>query len=196
MGRLLDAAIDRAGLADIAARALSGETLTEADLARLRAADVLVVAGLADAVRARHRGGDVRLFGSDSVRRASDVLRVELVTSGAEGPTGQELLLKVAMARLAAPADKSIAVSYEQIGIELAQTALAFGADALIGDLSTKRTLPLLDGPAARREEITGLIERAGRRVRFVDDPISASMDDAVIASMDDAVIASMESRS
>ena len=83
----------------------------------------------------------------------------------------------VALARLCAAADKSIAVSYEQIGIELAQTALAFGADALIGDLSTKRTLPLLDGPAARREEITGLIERAGRKARFVDEGNSAAME-------------------
>jgi 2-iminoacetate synthase ThiH len=170
MGRLLDAAIAGAGISDIAERALRGETLLEADLVRLRAADVLVLAGLADAVRARHRGDDVRMFGTEAVRRADDVVRVELAVGGAEGVTGQELLVQVALARLAAPANKSIAISYEQIGIELAQTALAFGADALIGDLSTKRTLPLLDGPAARREEITGLIERAGRNVRFMDD--------------------------
>jgi hypothetical protein len=177
MGRLLDAAIDRAGLADIAARALRGETLSEADLTRVRAADVLVVAGLADAVRARHRGADVRLFGADAARRAPDVVRVELAGAGAEGVTGQELLFQIALARLATPADKSVAVSYEQIGIELAQTALAFGADALVGDLTSKRTLPLLDGAAARRQEITGLIERAGRRVRFVEDAAEAAME-------------------
>jgi len=40
----------------------------------------------------------------------------------------------------------------------------------LIADLGGKRTLPLADSPAARREEIAGLLLRAGRRVRFADD--------------------------
>jgi 2-iminoacetate synthase ThiH len=193
MGRLLDAAIDRAGISDIAERALRGETLTEADMARLRAADVLVVAGLADAVRARHRGEAVRMFGAESARRAGDVLRVELAGGGAEGKTGQELLVQLALARLGAPADKSVAVSYEQIGLKLAQTALAFGADALIGDLSSKRTLPLLDGPAARRQEITGLIERAGRTVVFMDDVVG---DVARDVADEDAPAAALENRS
>jgi 2-iminoacetate synthase ThiH len=193
MGRLLDAAIDRAGISDIAERALRGETLTEADMARLRAADVLVVAGLADAVRARHRGEAVRMFGAESARRAGDVLRVELAGGGAEGKTGQELLVQLALARLGAPADKSVAVSYEQIGLKLAQTALAFGADALIGDLSSTRTLPLLDGPAARRPEITGLSERAGRTVVFMDDVVG---DVARDVADEDAPAAALENRS
>ena len=60
-------------------------------------------------------------------------------------------------------------MSFEQIGLGLAQVALAFGADVLIGDLRAQRTLPLLDGPVARRAELTGLVERTGRRVRFVE---------------------------
>src|SRR5205814_1365550 len=118
--------------------------LSEADLARLRAADVLVVAGLADLVRAKHRGDEVRLLGGEAARRANDLTRLDLDAGGAAGATGQELLLRIALARLALPANKGLAVGFEQIGLQLAQTALAFGADALFGDLGSKRTLPLL----------------------------------------------------
>ena len=86
-------------------------------------------------MRARHRGDDVRLLGVEAARRAPTSCASSSRRAAPRGATGQELLREIALARLAAPADKSIAVSYEQIGIELAQTALAFGADALIGDL-------------------------------------------------------------
>jgi hypothetical protein len=169
MGRLLSHAIEEAGLGDIAARALEGRGLCAEDLTRLRNADVLLVAGLADMVRERHRGDEVRLLGNEAARRENDLVRVDLEPGGANGATGQEVLMRIALARLAAPASHGIAIGFEQIGLELAQTALAFGADALFGDLGTKRTLPLLEGAAARRHEITGLIERAGRSVRWVD---------------------------
>jgi hypothetical protein len=168
MGRLLERGLAQAGLSELAARALLGQGLAEPELERLRKADVLLVAGLADAVRARHRGDEVRLYSPEALRRAQDLVRVEPRAGGASGPTGQEILVEIALGRLATPGHRSICVSYEQLGLQLAQTALVFGADALWGDLSTQRTLPLLDGASARRTELTGLIERAGRRARFV----------------------------
>jgi 2-iminoacetate synthase ThiH len=169
MGRLLQRAIERAGLGELAERAMRGQGLDDADLERLRGADVLIVAGLADAVRAKHRGDEVRLLGNEDARRAADLVRLDLAVGRTDGATGQELLLQVALARLARPCNQAIGLSFEQIGLQLAQTALAFGADTLFGDLGAKRTLPLLDGPAARRVEITGLIERGGRSVRWVE---------------------------
>jgi len=173
MGRFLNRALERTGLTALAERALSGVGLDEQALARMQDADVLVIAGLADAVRGRHRGDEVRIMTAETARRDGMVVRLNLaLASGSgqgDGPTGEELLRQVALARLARPADQSIGVSFDQIGLGLAQVALAFGADVLIGDLRAQRTLPLLDGPAARRVEITGLVERTGRRVRFVD---------------------------
>jgi 2-iminoacetate synthase ThiH len=169
MGRLLNRAIAQAGLTELAERALAGRGLAAQDIERLRHADVLVVAGLADAVRARHRGDEVRLLGTEAARRESELVKVDLPAGRADGPTGQELLIDVALTRLATPCERAIGVLFEQVGLELAQAALAFGADTLVGDLGSKRTLPLVDGPSARREEIKGLIERGGRRVRFVD---------------------------
>lgn len=170
MGRMLTAAIERAALSDVAERALEGKGLAPGDLERLRRADVLVLAGLADAVRAKHRGDEVRVLSPDAARRASDLVKLDLDAGRADGPTGQELLAQVALARLATPCAQGLAVSAEQIGLELAQTALVFGADAVIGDLASgKRTLPLLDGREARRAELSGLIQRTGRTARFVE---------------------------
>jgi 2-iminoacetate synthase ThiH len=169
MGRLFSRAIERAGLSELAERAFSGRGLGREDLARLRDTDTLLLAGLADAVRERHRGDEVRLLGSEAARRTPDLLRLDLDGGRSDGPTGEALMREVALARLATPCSSGIAVNFERLGLELAQTALAFGADALFGDLGQKRVLPLLDGPAARRLEITGLIERGGRRVRWVD---------------------------
>jgi len=170
MGRMLTAAIERSGLADVAERALLGKGVDAADMERLARADVLVVAGLADAVRAKHRGDEVRVLSPDVARGASDMIKLDLDASRAEGPTGQDLLMQIALARLSTPCTQGLAVSAEQIGLELAQTALVFGADAIIGDLvASKRTLPLLDGAQARKTELEGLIQRTGRTARFVE---------------------------
>jgi 2-iminoacetate synthase ThiH len=167
MGRLFSRAIETAGLADCQARVRSGAGLPEAEIARLRAADLLLVAGLADEARAQFRGDDVRI-----VSRAHDRDKLALfdVTTDPHGPTGADVLREIALLRLATPADVSVAVSFDALGLELAQTALLFGADVLLGDLAGKRTLPLLDGPVARKKELAGLVERSGRRPHFEGD--------------------------
>jgi hypothetical protein len=171
MGRMLTGAIERAALTDVAERALTGKGLGAADLARLGRADVLVVAGIADAVRAKHRGHEVLVLTSEAAQLATDIVVLDLDADLAAGPTGQDLLVQIALARLATPCKQGIAVSCEQIGLELSQTALVFGADTLIGDLvSSKKTLPLLDGPQARKTELMGLIKRSGRTARFLDE--------------------------
>ena len=173
IGRQLQKALQGAGLSELAARALRGEGLGSDDVAALSRADLLIVAALADAVRRAHRGDEVRLLGNTAARREPALLRLQLEAGRADGPTGAELLRDVALARLRTPGEQSVGVSYEQLGLELAQVALTFGADALFGDLESKRTLPLLNGTAARRQEIAGLIERAGRRVKWIEAPLA-----------------------
>jgi hypothetical protein len=168
MGRLLSKAIEAAGLGEYQARALSGTGMTLADIERLRSADLLLVAGLADLVRARFRGDEVRIVPKSRVREPK--LVVFDTVPEQPGLTGAEVLREIALLRLRTPGDLAIAVSYDALGLELAQTALLFGADVLFGDLAGKRILPLLEGPSARRREITGLVERSGRRVRYSDE--------------------------
>ena len=164
MGRVFSRVLAEAGLSDLQARVLSGQPLEPAELQQLAAADLLLVAGLADAMRAHFHGDDVQVLRGS----ARDVRLFEGTTSE-HGATGAELLRELALLRLRTPARTRIAVSVEQIGIELAQTALLFGADTLIADLTSARTLPLLDGAGARRRELEGLVARSGRRLRFGD---------------------------
>jgi 2-iminoacetate synthase ThiH len=164
MGSMLTRAIDEAGFAATAQRVLAGQTLDASELERLRQADLLVVAGLADLARQRHHGDRVRLLANPNPCDAS--LRVFEVPDD-PAHTGADLLRDIALTRLQTPSERSIAVSLDALGVELAQTALVFGADVLFGDLAGKRTLPLIDGPDARRVELTGLIERSGRSVVF-----------------------------
>jgi len=174
MGRLLRRAVERAGLSELCERALAGRGLSPDELARLREVDVLIVAGLADAVRARHFGDEVRVFATDTARREPQLARPAIEPPSAAGTTGQEALFEIALARLSTPVEQGLCVSFDALGLELAQVALCFGADALCGDLAAKRVLPLLEGPAARRVELQGLVERAGRSVRFVEpQPLS-----------------------
>ncbi|MEY4578060.1 MAG: hypothetical protein RL701_2763 [Pseudomonadota bacterium] len=162
---VLSRALETAGLADYQERVMAAVPLTHVELTQLRAVDLLLVAGLADARRARHHGDDVQLLSYAAARTAGVVVFDQTPT--AAGATGAELLRELALLRLATPAHMAVAVSIEGLGLELAQTALLFGADALVGDLGNARTLPLLDGVAARKRELEGLIVRSGRRAKF-----------------------------
>lgn len=166
MGNVFSRALEQAGLSDLYSRALSREPLCAAELERLNAADLLLVAGLADRMRAHFHGDDVRVVRSSELR-GLDVLLFDRSLSE-HGATGAELLRELSLLRLRTPASTGIAVSLETLGLELAQTALLFGADTLVGDLRSSRTLPLLDGAAARQRELEGLVARSGRRLSWL----------------------------
>jgi hypothetical protein len=174
MGSMLTRVIDEAGFSETRERVLAGQALAPDELARLRDADLLVVAGLADLARQQARGDQVRLLATPKPRDAA--LRVFALSDGER--TGADLLRDIALTRLQTPRDQSLAVSLDELGVELAQTALVFGADVLFGDLAGKRTLPLIDGPDARRTELTGLIERSGRKVVFEPTPRGSEMEE------------------
>ncbi|MET0387965.1 MAG: hypothetical protein ABW321_18480 [Polyangiales bacterium] len=167
MGRVLSRALEAAGLSDFQARVQSGTALTSAELAELRDVDLLLLASLADVMRAHHHGDRVRI-----VRAPTQLTGPWVVFDGTpteHGATGAELLREIALLRLATPPSSAVAISMETLGLELAQTALLFGADTLIGDLGSARTLPLLEGSSARRIELAGLVTRSGRRASFID---------------------------
>jgi hypothetical protein len=177
MGRVFSRALAAAGLSDLLACVLSGQPLGQAELLRLAAADLLLVAGLADVMRAHYHGDDVPVLRASTLREPAQRVCVFAGAISEHGATGAELLRELALLRLRTPASTRIAVSMEALGIELAQTALLFGADALIGDLTSARTLPLLDGAGARRRELEGLVARSGRRLRFGDAELEPELE-------------------
>lgn len=171
MQAMIEKAMAEAGLDEVAQRVRRAEPLDEATLQQLARADVLLVSRLADAVRAQHHGDEVLLVDGDPAALGLDVVTVEPPLGGEEGATGQEALHRIALERLRTPGSRRVAVGWEALGLELAQTALLFGADTLYGRLAASRALPVVDGRGlGRREEIKGLVQRSGRDPRWHDE--------------------------
>jgi hypothetical protein len=170
---LVDRAIESAGLGDVlAARRRGG--LSDAVVVRLRDADLLVLGALADRVRADEVGPEVRIWLGESVEDPSSVT----FPGDDRDRTGLELLREIAIARVTGPGGVRLRVDWMRCGLELAQVALGFGADELVGRIATKRGLPIAEGELSgvgkksRRElaqsvklrELAGYVRRAGRQ--------------------------------
>lgn len=178
MSALAERALREAGLAAIAEGRRAGDLeRVRGRAADLRSADLLPLGALADQIRADEVGDVVRVY-TGAAPDGPDVVRVD----PADGATGLDLLRAVAIARITGPRAARVRVDWTRAGLELAQVALGFGADELVGFLASKRGLPLAEDarlgvgkesnlrPAAlvKRDELAGYIVRAGRRPVFV----------------------------
>jgi hypothetical protein len=181
---LVDRALDAAGLTTVLVSRRAGLKI-DGSAAGLRDADLLALGALADRIRAEEAGDEVRIYLGEP---ADDDDRVLVVPNEASDVTGLELLREVAIARIAGPRRARVRVDWARCGLELAQVALGFGADELVGRVVNKRGLPLAEGellgvgkrsallPAevVKRNELAGFVVRAGRRPLFVDGPVPA----------------------
>jgi hypothetical protein len=180
MSALIDHALDEAGLGGVV-DARRGGAVDEALVERLRAADLLALGALADRIRAAEVGPEVRIYLEPPEDEGEAAL---LVLPDSRDLTGLELLREVAIARIRAPKGARVRVDWSRCGLELAQVAVGFGADELVGRVSNKRGLPLAEGETlgvgkksrweaaevVKRKELAGFIRRAGREPRFVDE--------------------------
>ncbi len=189
MSNLIERAIDAAGLGMVLA-ARRGAASMDAHVSRLRGADLLALGALADRVRAEEVGADVRIYmtsasSGDSVAPPSgdcSVTDVVVLPRDGQELAGLDLLREVAIARITAPRRARVRVDWTRCGLELAQVALGFGADELVGFVATKRGLPIADGELAgvgkkskrelaqivKRRELAACIEGGGRVPVFV----------------------------
>jgi hypothetical protein len=181
MSALVDRAIEAAGLGDVLGARLAGP-LSQEHVARLREADLLAVGALADRVRAAEAGAEVRIYAGDQEHGRHDAPLVVLPQADRE-LTGLELLREVAIARITGPRAARIRVDWARCGLELAQVALGFGADELVGRIASKQGLAIAPGelvgvgkksaqlPAqlVKRRELAAYVTRAGRAPVFVD---------------------------
>jgi len=205
MSRLVDRAIDAAGLSGIAHARRMG-TVTVADAARLRDVDLLALGALADQVRRDELGDQVRIYLSGS-RDSSGLHRAGEATvalpSADRELTGLELLREVAIARITGPRAFGVRVDWTICGLELAQVTLGFGANELAGQITSKRGLPLADGEllgvgkkslrqlanVRKRQELAALVRRAGRDPFFVEpDGSLVRMDEVQTPQKADAI--------
>ncbi len=185
MSALVDRALDEAGITAVLEARLSG-ALEGALLERLRVADLLALGALADRVRSAEVGDEVRIYlDHHEARRGGPPL--VLLPDGERELTGLELLREVAIARISGPRGASVRVDFARCGLELAQVAVGFGANELVGRMATKRGLPLAEGEklgvgkrsrwedaeTVKRNELAGFVRRAGRKPVFVDSEVA-----------------------
>jgi hypothetical protein len=188
MSVLVDRAIVASGLAELAEARRRGDVSTVLALAvRLEGADLLIVGALADRIRVEEVGPVVRIYANapkhNGLAPPSDVVAVHADAQD-EGARGIGLLRRVAMARILGPHRARIRVDWGEIGLELAQVALGFGANELQGPIANRRGLPiaaesqlkvkgkgLVSAQSIKRKELHGIILRAGREPLFEDAP-------------------------
>jgi 2-iminoacetate synthase ThiH len=177
---LVDRAIDAAGLSAVLAARQSGR-VDDGDIERLYGADLLALGALADRVRASEVGDDVRIY----TRPVPEDEHAVVLPHPEAALTGLELLRKVAIARITGRRGARIRVDWTRSGLELAQVALGFGANELVGFIANKRGLPMAEGEKlgvvgkksrleaaeiVKRKELEGFVRRAGRTPRFDEE--------------------------
>jgi hypothetical protein len=175
--RFVERAIASAGLMPVLEARRAGDlTSVRAHVDDLRAADLLVLGAIADAVRVQEIGSLVRVHvGRDP--------SVSWITAEDE----LDLLRQTALARILGERGAAIGIDWGKNGLELAQVALGFGASDLAGPIVKKSGLVVLDTdlrkvkgkgvvPLAtlKKAEIARLIESAGRTPRFVDEEVAS----------------------
>jgi hypothetical protein len=175
MSKLVERAIDAAGLGAVLAARRAGAPMA-AHVPQLRGADLLVLGALADRVRVEEVGADVRIY--MAAPPSGDMSAPPSGEMSASRDDGDG----VVVVRITGPRAARVRVDWTRCGLELAQVALGFGADELVGFIATKRGLPIADGELAgvgkksrrelaqvvKRKELAACIERGGRVAVFV----------------------------
>ena len=162
MTPIAERALLREGLLEVLEARRAGRALASYER-RLRDADLLALGALADAVRRDEIGPVVKLH-------------LDAPSTDAIAARGLDLLREVALARVLGPRGARVCVDFGASGLEIAQVALGFGADALTGPIANRRGLPIADDAqkkvkgkgmvalkALQKDEITTLVRRAGR---------------------------------
>lgn len=178
---MIDKVLGDAGLLEVLEARRRGQDIAAFE-ARLDATDLILLGALAERVRQEEVGDRVYLSFANAQARADASDASVLVHPPAldSHQRGLATLRTVAMARLTGPKGSKIAVDWSETGIELAQVALSFGANALRGPVQTKRGLLIADdltkkvkgeGMVAvaklKERELAEMIRRAGREPVF-----------------------------
>jgi 2-iminoacetate synthase ThiH len=173
MSELFWRAMDEAGLSAVARARLRGDVGSAlAATAQLERCDLMALGALADEIRRREVGDRVTVH----ARRPRESAR--------SAATDLEKLRAFAIARITQEPGVTVTVDWSETGLELAQVALGFGANALTGAMQRKAGLPVIDGETQRvkgegqvevaelkRRELSAVLAAAGREVVFVEEP-------------------------
>lgn len=192
MTRFIEKAIVAAGLGPVLEARRAGDLAALPTFtAALEGADLLVLGAIADLIRAEEVGDDVRIH-VGAIDAA--VVWAHAESGASESVTAPSsnrelgLLRKTAILRVFGAKGARIGVDWSKCGLELAQVALGFGASDLMGPITRKNGLLILDGESKKvkgqglvdlasikKREISALVRNAGREAVFTDEPRDAS---------------------
>ena len=134
----------------------------------LATADLLAVGALADVIRSEEAGAVVRVYANvrpEPSARAIEVRRANGEGAGAGAGAGIQFLRAVAIARIPGPQAAEVRLDWAEVGIELAQVALGFGASELVGPIATKRGLAIADD-ATKKVKGEGMVSLQAMKQR------------------------------
>jgi 2-iminoacetate synthase ThiH len=180
MSALAEQAIVREGLRPVLEARRTGDLdAVRGMVTSLEKADLLAVGALADVVREEEAGSVVRVYANVPPQPSERAVEVHRVAGG-DG-AGMQFLRAVAIARITGPQGAEVRVDWSEVGIELAQVALGFGANELVGPIATKRGLVIADDATKKvkgegmvslqfikQRELAGLVRRSGRTVQII----------------------------
>jgi hypothetical protein len=161
--------VSRAGLLPLLALRERQEVPSGAEIdAVIARSDILALGAAADLARRRECGDETRIHVPAAPLPSSEIS----VIGSAASAGGTALLRHVAKERLTGPIGRRIVVDFGEVGLEIAQVALCFGATDLAGPIASRRGLPMIDQDEqkrlVKRRELAGFVERAGFRPVFV----------------------------
>lgn len=122
--------------------------------------DLMALGAFADAIRIRDVGHDVFVFANRQATHEA----VEVPTS----LRGLALMREVAVSRITSPRGSRVRVDWGACSLQLAQVALGFGANELVGPITNRRGL-LISEDATKKVKGEGMVSMQTLQIREIE---------------------------
>ncbi len=158
MTPLVSGALQSAGLLPLYQAHQRGEPIARSSISPN--VDLMALGALADAIRIEDVGHEVFVFANRQATHAA----VEVPASA----RGLVLMREVAIARITSPRGSRVRVDWGACSLEVAQVALGFGANELVGPISNRRGLPISED-ATKKVKGQGMVSLQTLQIREIE---------------------------
>lgn len=158
MTPLVTRTLQSAGLLPLYEARKKGETISRERISPN--VDLMALGALADAIRSEDVGNDVFVFANRQATHAA-----------IEAPTtlrGLPLMREVAILRVTSPKGARVRVDWAACSLEVAQVALGFGANELVGPIANRKGLPIADD-ATKKVKGQGMVSLQTLQMREIE---------------------------
>lgn len=122
--------------------------------------DLMALGALADAIRSEEVGDTVHVFTNGKASHAAIEAPASL--------RGLDLMREVAVLRVTSPKGAHVRVDWGNCSLEVAQVALGFGANELVGPIANRRGLPIADD-ATKKVKGQGMVSLQTLQMREIE---------------------------